>query len=1041
MRNTHAMIRLRSALLCIAVCSALPARASAQGPEVRGFVRDSASGEPVPGVVVMMVDARGQVVNRTISGARGQYRVLRPVSSVQLRAIRLGFRPRTLTLPQPLVESAEINVSMATVARTLDAVDVVAARGCPARTDRAEAFGLLDQARAGLLATVVARERQIADMRVLRYERWFDVDGVSIERQAVQIDSTLRAPTSFNAVQSAVDFVDRGFRSGRDGRFTYFGPDADILLDERFQRGYCFSVAESQPDRSTQRGLRFSPAGRQRGRVDIEGTLWIDTAQRVLRDVEFLYVGVDRIAASFGTGGRIRFHSLSNGVTFIDQWSLRLVGAADTVETDVGLSSQEYAIREVGGEVAAARWADSTTFLATLATAHITAVRSDGEPAAFTRLRLAGTDYHTDTDSLGRGAIPYVLPGPYRLVVKDPQFDAIDLEIPIARAVQIQRASAALLRVVAPTAREYVAPLCGRDTILDNRAWILARVLGSDGEPLGGLQYKIADRRDSDWRVVSERGVTPSSGVVALCRAVTPGAEIEVSAWKRTSETVRVRGRLDGPLTVVRVVVPTARTVAQGALSAAPIVASGTVLDTVRRVPVPNARITFLGSPLEAATDDSGRFVIGGIPRGVHRVEISTPWYDSIGAVGRTTVTIRDSTPLTLALPALADILRAACGTTTADVGAVVGRVRLRNGESVPPGVRVLAEWDTLAGRSNVAADSMVPRTPSGADAVVDANGNFRVCGAPVGASLRLRSISDARVMLKDVERETRIDETRRFARADLELDSVSLSLPVLVGSVIVDSTGAPIVNADVSLTDLGRTVRTDSRGAFRVDDVPVGTHVLSVRQVGYAPSFATLDFQAGRVVEQRVSLARATRLSAIETNADGAPLEFETRRKLGAGTFLSRAELDQHRGRRLGEVLGQVTGFGQAAGGGARSFVVGKRAPVRLPPRKGPAGCGQGGINPNCTFSVNDLRDQGFYCPTQAEQRQGILSCACFAQVYVDNLLMNSGRPTEPFDVSTIAVDEVAGVEFFPTPASTPSRYSNLNAVCGVMLVWTRRS
>ena len=360
-RYLPVMTILRRILLCT-MMAVWPAVARAQGPDVRGIVRDSASGEPIPGVVVMMVDERGQIVNRTISGARGQYRVLRPTSEVQLRAIRLGFRPTSLRLPLPFAESTVINLSMATVARTLDAVNVVAARGCPSRADRAEAFGLLDQARAGLLATVVARERQIAAMRVLRYERWLDIDGVSIERQTVQIDSSVRAATSFNAVQSAVDFVEKGFRAGRDGRYTYFGPDADILLDERFQRGYCFRLADPQRGRETQRGLQFSPASRRRGRVDIEGTLWIDTAQRTLRDVDFLYVGVDRIAASFGTGGRIQFHTLPNGITFIDQWSLRLVGAADTIETDIGTSSQEYAIREVGGEVALARWTDSTTF-------------------------------------------------------------------------------------------------------------------------------------------------------------------------------------------------------------------------------------------------------------------------------------------------------------------------------------------------------------------------------------------------------------------------------------------------------------------------------------------------------------------------------------------------------------------------------------------------------------------------------------------------------------------------------------------------------
>ncbi len=1048
------MTVVRRVSMCLALLLApsltLPAIAGAQGPDVRGVLRDSASGDPIPGAVVLVMDAAGRIVNRTISSARGQYRVLRPATAVQLRAVRLGFRPRTVPLPSPRAESTVIDLTLATVARTLEAMNVVAARGCPVRADRAEAFGLLDQARAGLLATVVARERLPATMRILRYERWLDLDGAAIERQVVELDSSAGASTSFNAVQSAIDFVDRGFRTGRDGRFTYFGPDADVLLDERFQRGYCFSIAESTPDRAAQVGLRFNPAGRRRDRVDIEGTLWIDTAQRVLRDIEFLYVGVDRISASFAIGGRIGFHALPSGVSFIDQWSLRLVGAADTIVGDVGTTTQDYAIREIGGEVASAVWPDSSAFVSSLATAHVTAVGTNGDPAAFTRLRFAGTDYRAQTDSLGRASIPFVLPGPYRVVVNDPRLDLVDVEIPTARPLTVQRASSALLRVVVPTAEQYVAPLCGRDTLLATDAWLLARVLGSDAEPAGGIHYRISEQRDGAWHTVSDRGVTPSTGLVALCRSLTPGADVEVAAWRRPNDEVRVRGRLGGKLTVLRVVVPE-RTVASRATDEAPtLMVAGVVMDTVQQRPVADARVTFLGTPYEAATDDQGRFVVGGIPRGVHLVEVSSPWYDSIGAVRRTTLSVRDTAPVTLYLPVLDDVMRATCGgdvrqvgdSVSDNVGAIVGRLRMRRGGTIPSGVRVLAEWTRGATIANppAAPDSAPVQTRVQTDVAIGSGGTFRICGAPLDAPVTLRSISEGSVTVQDASREVRIAEGRRFVRADLELDSVVVSLPVLVGAVVADSTGLPVPNAEVTITDLGRTVRTDARGVFRLDSVPVGTHVLSVRQVGYSPVFASLDFAAGRIVEQRVQLTRATALSAVEVTADGVPAEFEERRRLGAGSHLARADLERHRGRRLGEVLSQVTGFGQAIGGGARSFVVGKRAPVRIPPREGQAGCGQGGQSGTCTFSTDGLRGQGYYCPTQAEQRQGILSCACFAQVYVDNVLMNNGRPTEPFDVSTVAVDEIAGVEFFPTPASTPSRYSMLNTVCGVMLIWTRR-
>jgi hypothetical protein len=88
----------------------------------------------------------------------------------------------------------------------------------------------------------------------------------------------------------------------------------------------------------------------------------------------------------------------------------------------------------------------------------------------------------------------------------------------------------------------------------------------------------------------------------------------------------------------------------------------------------------------------------------------------------------------------------------------------------------------------------------------------------------------------------------------------------------------------------------------------------------------------------------------------------------------------------------------------------------------------------------MSDLRNQGYYCPEPSERAYGILSCACFAQVYVDDRLMNTQRPTEPFDANQLSVLDVAAVEFYPTAASTPGRYSGANSVCGVMLVWTKR-
>ena len=63
-----------------------------------------------------------------------------------------------------------------------------------------------------------------------------------------------------------------------------------------------------------------------------------------------------------------------------------------------------------------------------------------------------------------------------------------------------------------------------------------------------------------------------------------------------------------------------------------------------------------------------------------------------------------------------------------------------------------------------------------------------------------------------------------------------------------------------------------------------------------------------------------------------------------------------------------------------------------------------------------------------------------CYAKVYVDAMLMNPTTPAEPFDVNGIAPDRIQAVEWYASPAQTPSRYTTLNSPCGVLVIHTRR-
>ncbi len=1010
---------------------------------VRGVVRDSASGAPIGSAVVMELNARGESVARAITRENGAFRVARVAAAVELRIVRLGFRAVTVALPaagatsQPTV----LDVHMTVVPRALKTVDVVAARGCLVRADRGEAFALLDQAREGLLATIVARERQPAFMRVLRFERRLDLDGIEVVQQTVHIDSSLSATTSFNASRTVVDFVAQGFRTQqKDDHYTYYGPDADVLLDARFQSAYCFGIAARDTAHVGQVGLHFSAASHKRGRVDIAGTIWIDSTQRELRTIEFTYDGIDQLAAGLGAGGTVSFRTLPNGAPTIDKWFLRLIGGEDTLVTDTGTRTQRYSVREVGGELAQVRWPDEQLWSAPLSTLHITAVTRAGTPARGAKLNLVGTDYRARTDSLGRASIEFVLPGPYRFVVDDDRVATIGLQLPTTRTIRAQRSSSSLVQLTVPSAEEYVAEACGRADPDPDEAWILARVMTADAQPATGAKWRLSASDGAAWRMVSEGGITGSTGLLQACRGLRKGSSVELAAWRDPSDAIRVRRTLSERLSVVRLPLPAQIIAARKQPAAGQTrVVAGVVRDSAGGAPVADARVTFLGTPFEGATDSTGRFTVGGLSTGVYTVEISTPWLDSVGGVSRQTVNVSDSAnALSLFAPKLTELMAATCGADDVS-GAVVGRVAPHGAEALPRGLRVIAEWSDDTTVTNGARARWLG-TP------VEASGTYRLCGVPSGRPVVMRTENDSTSIYAAKPLNIQVAPDRKFARADLMLDTAVLALPTFSGTVLADTVGSPIENAEIVLSDIGRSVLTDKRGMFRMTDVPIGSHLVSVRRVGYSPMNTTMNFDANRTVDQKVLLPlSAATLATIDVTADGVPAEFEERSKRGFGRFLTQKQLARQDGRRLSDVLSSSQGFASINGHGSAGWIIGKRAPLHIKP-KGMGDCGTAAVaKPGssavpCEYNVDDVRDQGIYCPsTPGEVTRGVV-CGCYSQVYMDARLLNPGRPTEPFDINTIPLNTIAALEFYASAAETPGKYSDLNAVCGVMLVWSRK-
>src|SRR5918911_767707 len=123
-----------AALLLLLVGGARPARLDAQ--ERRGTVRDSASGQPVPAAVVLLLDSLGRTVGRSTTNERGQFRITGSGEARALRVLRLGFRPRETRLANVAGAGAPVEVRIVPIPVLLGQVRVTAPASCPRRADR-----------------------------------------------------------------------------------------------------------------------------------------------------------------------------------------------------------------------------------------------------------------------------------------------------------------------------------------------------------------------------------------------------------------------------------------------------------------------------------------------------------------------------------------------------------------------------------------------------------------------------------------------------------------------------------------------------------------------------------------------------------------------------------------------------------------------------------------------------------------------------------------------------------------------------------------
>ncbi|MDQ4080605.1 MAG: TonB-dependent receptor, partial [Gemmatimonadota bacterium] len=202
-----------------------------------------------------------------------------------------------------------------------------------------------------------------------------------------------------------------------------------------------------------------------------------------------------------------------------------------------------------------------------------------------------------------------------------------------------------------------------------------------------------------------------------------------------------------------------------------------------------------------------------------------------------------------------------------------------------------------------------------------------------------------------------------------------------------------PVRDAIVEVMRTRISTSTDTAGRFELANLPVGTHALEVRRIGFAPQHIPVHLASRTPSIVTVVLEKPVRMLATvqvrETIYSRRQTEIERRRRHGFGHFITREELDRSAASQLSDLLRRIPG-------------------VRV-----------------------------YSSPTGnvvVFQRGTSFSGPCRPTVYLDGMRLGSNE-----DLDFLAnVNSLEAVEVYTSAGQTPVEFWSGDA-CGSLVLWTR--
>jgi carboxypeptidase family protein len=320
------------------------------GQSVRGQLVAAATGEALPGVLVLLLDSTGSARDRALTDELGRYALSTTQPGIyRVRALRIGHEKWE---SGPLVlgarETVERRLAMTLTPIVLAGIEVAAEDPCRIRPEEGRTSAALwEEIKKALTATELTIARRAYRFRTAVFQRELAPNLVQVsERREERIGFSDWPFESLPPESLAADgFVQLDPRGGGP---IYYAPDIRVLFSDVFLNRHCFKVMRPSATAPGLLGLAFEPA--RRGRLpDIKGVIWLDRATTELRYLEFTYTDLWGWVPAERSGGRIEFERLPTGGWIVSKWWIRA--------PIPGIREQQapmlYGFRETGGEVLA----------------------------------------------------------------------------------------------------------------------------------------------------------------------------------------------------------------------------------------------------------------------------------------------------------------------------------------------------------------------------------------------------------------------------------------------------------------------------------------------------------------------------------------------------------------------------------------------------------------------------------------------------------------------------------------------------------------